>query len=104
MWEPRKARRRPRGSKTRHAEVEDLGVAALGEENVGGLDVAMDDTGRVRGVERVRNLDGRSEALDRPGAARARDARASVSPLEIFHHEEVSAVLLPDVVQGADVG
>jgi hypothetical protein len=26
------------------AEVEDLGVAARGDENVGGLDIAVDDT------------------------------------------------------------
>src|SRR5262249_54875561 len=39
------------------AEIEDFGVAAAGDENVGGLDVAMDDAFGVSGIERVRDFD-----------------------------------------------
>jgi hypothetical protein len=39
-------------------EVEDLGVAARGDEDVGRLDVAVDDTAGVRGVQRIGDLDG----------------------------------------------
>ena len=40
------------------SEVENLGVAALSDENVGWLDVAVDDAFGVSGVERVGDLDG----------------------------------------------
>jgi hypothetical protein len=39
-------------------EVQNLGMATLGDENVGGLDVSVDDASSVSGVERVGNLDG----------------------------------------------
>ena len=39
------------------AKVENFRLAALGDENVGGLDVAMDDAFGVCGVERVGDLD-----------------------------------------------
>ena len=45
----------------RQAEIENLGVAARGDENICGLDVAMDDALRVRGVERVGNLNSQVE-------------------------------------------
>jgi len=38
------------------AEVEQFGVALLGDENVGGFDIAMDDTTGVRGFESRGNL------------------------------------------------
>ena len=40
------------------AEVENFGVAALGDENIRRLDVAVDDALGVRGIERVGNFDG----------------------------------------------
>jgi hypothetical protein len=39
------------------AEVENLGVASRGHENIGGLDVAMNDAFGVSGFEGVRNVD-----------------------------------------------
>ena len=41
------------------SEVQNLGVAALGDKNIRGFDVAMHDAFGGRGVERVRDLDGR---------------------------------------------
>ena len=46
-------------------EIEDFGVAALGDEDVGGLDVAMNDVFGVSGVEAIGNFDGVGEkAID----------------------------------------
>ena len=41
------------------SEVEDLGVTARGDENVGRLDVAMHNASGMRGVQRVGDLDGK---------------------------------------------
>ena len=41
----------------RETEVHDLHVTALGQEDVPGLDVAMDDAVGVRRVQRIRGLD-----------------------------------------------
>ena len=66
------------GRHLRQAEVENLGVPALRDEDVGRLDVAMNDALRVCGVQRVGNLDGEVEKQSRSPAA-AGDAGASAS-------------------------
>ena len=87
----------------RQAEVENLGVSALGDENVGGLDVAMDDAFAVRGVERVGDFDGEAEQ-DIHFERTAGDAMLQGQAVEILHGDEGLAVLFADVVDGADVG
>jgi hypothetical protein len=42
----------------RQPEIQNLGVAALGDKDIRGLDVAVDDTLGVGSIERVSNLDG----------------------------------------------
>jgi hypothetical protein len=84
------------------AEVENRRVPASGDEDIGRLDVAVDDAVRMRGVERIGNLDGEIEKLlDRdpltPGLIRQH------LPIEQFHDEKVLSVALPDVIQRADV-
>src|SRR2546430_1420540 len=44
-------------------EVQDLGMAARGDENIGGIDIAVYDPLRVCGIECVGNLDGESYGL-----------------------------------------
>ena len=85
-----------------NAEVEHLGLAAAGDEQVGRLDVAMDDGGAVRGVERIGDLDAEVEqVVERQRAAR--DALLERLALEQLHHHEVLALLFADVVKDADV-
>ena len=57
------------------AEVEDLHAAVVGDEEVLGLEVAMDDAVVVRGGEAVGDLDGVVDGL----AHRQRDRRSSRS-------------------------
>ncbi len=44
------------------AEVENFCVAAFGDEDVGGLDVAVDDAGAMSGVESVGDFDAESRS------------------------------------------
>ena len=84
------------------AEIQNFGVAALGDENIGGLDVAVNDAFGVRGVERVGDFDGeREQVFDVQRAAG--DAVLERLAVEKFHGDEGLAVLLADVVNGADV-
>ena len=41
----------------RQAKVEHFGLAALGDEDVGRLDITVNDALRVRRIERVGNID-----------------------------------------------
>ena len=65
----------------------------------------MDDARAVRLVERVADLDGDLQRLVRIEAAGAATGQAfgECLPFEILQHEEVDAVLMPDVEQRADV-
>ena len=55
------AGRTARGCDLRQPEIQNLGVAALGDKNIGGFDVAVDDAFGVRGVECVGNLNRQTE-------------------------------------------
>ena len=83
-------------------KVENFGVTALGDENVGGLDVAVNDAFGVRGVEPVGNLDGQLE--DRFDFHRtAGDAMLQRHAVEKFHDDVGFAVFVADFVDGADI-
>ena len=57
-------------------EIENLRVAAAGDEQIRRLDVAVDDPGGVRGVERVGDLDRQRQQRDR--------CRARAPPMRCF--------------------
>ena len=84
--------------KSRH-----LGVTAISDENVGRLDVAMNDALGMGRVERVGDFDCQREQrvqFHRPPGDQILQRHA----LQIFHGDKRLAVFLADVVDGADVG
>src|ERR1022692_4893884 len=84
-------------------EVENLGVPALGDKNIGRLDVAMNDPLGVRGVERVGNLNGERE--DQLSFHRsAGNPMLQRLPVQKLHGDVRLLATLADVVNGADVG
>ena len=93
-----------RASHLGQAEVQNLGVAARGDKDVGRLDIAMDDPGGVRGVQGVSNLHAdRQQRLD-VETATIGYARLQRGALQILHGDEGAAVLFADVMNRADVG
>ena len=84
------------------AEVENFCCAALGDENVGGLNVAVDYAGAMSGVERVGDFDADFEKaieFERAAGDDVLECRA----VEKFHGDEGAAVIFTDVVDGADI-
>ena len=83
-------------------EIKNLGVAALGDEYVRRFDVAVDDAFFVRCVERVSHFYAQlQQQIHRQRLAP--DTMLERLPFEMLHHNEVPAVLLPDLVNRADV-
>ena len=85
------------------AEVEKLGVAASRNENIGGLDVTVDDAFRMSSVESVSDLYSRVEKQIQVERA-AGDAFAERLAFQKLHGDESAAFVFADVVDGANVG
>ncbi len=85
------------------AEIENFGMAALSDENVGGLDVAMDDAFGVSGIESVGDFDGDFEESIQFHGLAGNDVLES-GAVETFHDHEGMAVELPDFMDGANIG
>src|SRR3984885_4928211 len=84
-------------------EVQQLGLPALGHENVCWLDVAVNNAFGVRGIERVGNFNGKIQqgfGVDRPPG----DAVFQRLPLKEFHDDESLSIFLVNLMDGADVG
>ena len=85
------------------AEVENLPMTRICDENICGLDVSMNNSLAVSRVERVSNLDSQVEHLfQRNGLAC--DAVFQGLAFQKLHGDEGRAVLLVNLVDGANVG
>ena len=84
-------------------EIQDLGLAAPGYEDIGGLDVAVNDAFGVRGIETIGYLDARSRISSvsiRFSAMRCFRVWPSMNSIAMKSRPSI----LVDVVNGADVG
>ena len=87
----------------RQTEVQYFHNTAFGDEDVGGLDVLMDDPLGMGGLQRIGNLNCQVEDL-RCSQALLGDAVLERSPLQQFQSDERLAHVLTNFVNGADVG
>ena len=87
----------------RQAEIQDLRGPAVHEEDVRGLDVAVHDSLRVRGIQAVGDLDADLQELRNLDGLDG-DAVLEGLAFEQFHRDERPAFELADVVDRADVG
>src|SRR5580698_7921818 len=84
-------------------EVEDFRLPARADKDVRGLDVAVDDSAGVGGVESIGNLNTQLQQLfklERTAFNLVFEGRA----VQILHGDESFAVLLANVIDGADIG
>ena len=86
------------------AEVGDLGRALLVDEDVLGLDVAVDDALGVGGAERAGDLDRVGDRLGDRQPAVAADAVLERLALDVLEDDERRAVVLAGVDDADDVG
>ena len=87
----------------RQAKIQDLGVAALGDENICRLDIAVNNAMGVSGVESIGNLDRQVQQLGQGQAALA-DALPERRSVEKLHRDEAPALRLTHFVDHANVG
>ena len=85
-------------------EVEDADSSGGVEHEVAGLDVAVDDSLGMRGLEPAGGLDDASRRLgdgQRPAVA---DDAIEVAAFDEFHHQEMDAAIFVGINSGDDVG
>ena len=78
-------------------------MATLRHENIGRLDVAVNDTGRVCGIQSVRNFYCKGEKGLGFNWTSA-DLVLERDSIQKLHHKKEELVLLSDLVNGADIG
>ena len=86
----------------RQSEVEDLRLSARGNEDVCGLQIAVDDAFAVRNVERVGDLRPNVEDLVERQRVTV-DLPVQAFAFQQLHGDEVLSVALLDRVDGADI-
>src|SRR5579859_5822178 len=87
----------------RQTKIENFGVTALGNEQVGGLDVPMNDAHRMGGFQSVGGLNANFQDFVH-GHGLAANALLQALPREQFHDNDRLVFVLFDLVNRADVG
>ena len=77
--------------------------AGLGEHDVAWFQIAVRDSFAMCFIQRIRNLDGVLQYLIERQWTFLETLRQRLA-FQILHHQEISSVLLADVVEDADVG
>jgi hypothetical protein len=91
------------GAHFRHSEIENLGVAALGDEDVGGLYIAMDDVLGVGCVERIGDFNAeRKQGVNLQGAPA--DAMFQGQAVQKLHDDEPPSLVAGNLMNSADIG
>src|SRR4051794_5373403 len=84
------------------SEVEDFNLAARRDHHVAGFDIAMNDAARVCSTERIRSLQrDRQSTLERQRTTI--HELPHVLAFDVLHGNEVNAIDLVEVEDGADV-
>jgi hypothetical protein len=78
-------------------------VTESADEDVGRLDIAVNDARAVRGVQRGGDFDAERQQLFHFQTGMPGEALPQRGSLQILHGDEGAAILLADVVNGADV-
>jgi len=91
------------GDELGEAEIENFDGAAFGDDDVGGLDVAMDDAFLVSGTEGIGELNADIDGA-RNGEFALREDLVEGQAFEELHGDEGDAFMLFDGVDGADSG
>src|SRR6185295_12572976 len=92
-----------RRSGARDAEVGDLGAPVGVDDDVVGLEVAVDDPAAVGEARGAQDLDGQVDGAVGVQRRLLLDDRLQRAPLEVLHRDVVGAVVLAAVVDGDDV-
>ena len=95
-------RQRP-GQQLGESEVQHLGMAAIGNEDIGRLDVAMNDALLVRRVQRFGNVERNPQGLVGVQRIAVEHLEERVA-LHVLHHDVRTVAVLADFVHRADVG
>ena len=85
------------------SEIDQLHLALIGDHDVAGFEIAVNDAGRVRAGQGVGDLDAVLQQLGRLQAA-ARDHAVQRAARDELHDDEIHAVFVADVVDGDDIG
>ena len=85
------------------AEIENLGVPALGDEDIRGLDVTVNNAAGVRRVEGIGDLDAQRKNRFQLHRAIA-DQVLECDAVEKLHDKECAIAFLANVVNRADIG